>query len=78
MGTSGSEGGPGKPTSRKADRAPRSDPYTYVATWSGTIYVAFVFDVVSRRIVGWRAANRMTTDMVLDTSRTRPGPASEP
>lgn len=28
MGTSGSEGGPGKPTSRKADRAPRSDPYT--------------------------------------------------
>lgn len=30
MGTSGSEGGPGKPTSRKADRAPRSDPYTPV------------------------------------------------
>src|SRR5699024_2768825 len=30
--TSGSEGGPGKPTNRKADRAPRSDPYTYIST----------------------------------------------
>ncbi len=28
--------------------------FTYVATWSGTVYVAFVFDVFSRRIVGWR------------------------
>ena len=36
--TSGSEGGPGKPTSREADRAPRSDPYTYVPTWSGFAY----------------------------------------
>ena len=33
--------------------------FTYVATWSGTVYVAFVFDVFSRRIVGWRAATRM-------------------
>lgn len=41
--------------------------YTYVATWSGTVYVAFVFDVYSRRIVGWRAATSMTTDLVLDT-----------
>ena len=30
--------------------------FTYVATWAGTVYVAFVFDVFSRRIVGWRAA----------------------
>ena len=37
-----------------------------VATWSGTVYVAFVFDVYSRRIVGWRAATRMTTELVLD------------
>ena len=36
--TSGSEGGPGKPTSRNADRAPWSDPYTYVPTWSGFAY----------------------------------------
>jgi putative transposase len=41
--------------------------FTYVATWSGTVYVAFIFDVFSRRIVGWRAATRMTTDLVLDT-----------
>ena len=66
MGTSGSEGGPGKPTSRKADRAPRSDPYTYVPTWDGMVYVAFVCDVFSRRIVGWRAAASMTTPLVLD------------
>lgn len=41
--------------------------FTYVATWSGTVYVAFIFDVFSRMIVGWRAATRMTTDLVLDT-----------
>jgi putative transposase len=41
--------------------------FTYVATWSGTVYVAFVLDVFSRRIVGWRAATRMKTDLVLDT-----------
>ena len=29
---------------------------TYVATWRGFVYVAFVIDVFSRRIVGWRAA----------------------
>lgn len=41
--------------------------FTYVATWVGTVYVAFIFDVFSRRIVGWRAATRMTTDLLLDT-----------
>jgi putative transposase len=41
--------------------------FTYVATWSGMVYVAFIVDVFSRRIVGWRAATRMTTDLVLDT-----------
>jgi putative transposase len=66
MGTSGSEGGPGKLTSREAGRAPRSDPYTYVWTWSGWVYVAFVFDAHSRRIIGWRAATSMTTPLVLD------------
>jgi putative transposase len=40
--------------------------FTYVATFSGTVYVAFVFDVFSRLIVGWRAATSMTTDLVLD------------
>ena len=64
--TSGSEGGPEKPTSRKADRALRSDPYTYVPTRSGMAYVCFIVDAFSRRIVGWRAASHMRTDMVLD------------
>ena len=39
---------------------------TYVATWRGFVYVAFVIDVFSRRIVGWRAATWMRTDLVLD------------
>ncbi|MDT0345703.1 IS3 family transposase [Streptomyces litchfieldiae] len=42
-----------------------ADP-TYVATWSGMAYVAFVVDVYSRRIVGWRAAAHMRTDLPLD------------
>jgi putative transposase len=40
--------------------------FTYVAAWTGTVYVAFVIDVFSRRIVGWRAATQMTTPLVLD------------
>jgi putative transposase len=40
--------------------------FTYVSTWCGFVYVAFVIDAFSRRIVGWRAATSMTTDLVLD------------
>lgn len=40
--------------------------FTYVWTWSGWVYVAFVFDAHSRRIIGWRAATKMTTPLVLD------------
>jgi putative transposase len=40
--------------------------FTYVPTWTGIAYVAFVIDAFSRRIVGWRAAKSMTTDLVLD------------
>ncbi len=40
--------------------------FTYVATWRGFVYVAFVIDVFSRRIVGWRAATTMRTDLALD------------
>jgi putative transposase len=40
--------------------------FTYVATWSGTVYVAVVIDVFSRLIVGWRAAASMRTELVLD------------
>ena len=39
---------------------------TYVATWSGFAYVAFVTDVFSRHIVGWRVSGSMRTDLVLD------------
>ncbi len=62
--TSGSEGGPRKPTSRKAGRAPGSDPYTYVWTASGFCYVSFITDVYSRRILGWRASMSKTSDLV--------------
>lgn len=64
--TSGSEGGPQKPTRRKPDRALRSDPYTYVPTRTGMAYVCFIVDAFSRRIVGWRVAANMRTEMVLD------------
>lgn len=40
--------------------------FTYVATWSGFVYVAFVIDAFARRIVGWRVSTSMRTDFVLD------------
>src|SRR5262249_9686232 len=39
---------------------------TYVATRRGFVYVAFVMDVFSRRIVGWRVSNSLRTDLALD------------
>ncbi len=39
---------------------------TFVATWSGFVYVSFVIDVFSRYIVGWRVSRTMQTDLVLD------------
>ena len=39
---------------------------TYVATWRGFVFVAFVIDVFSRRIVGWRVSTSMKTELVLD------------
>jgi putative transposase len=40
--------------------------FTYVSTWQGWLYVAFVIDVFARRIVGWRVSSSMRTDFVLD------------
>jgi putative transposase len=40
--------------------------FTYVPTWTGMVYVAFVIDAYSRRILGWRAARSMQTALVLD------------
>jgi putative transposase len=39
---------------------------TYVATWAGFVYVAFVTDVFSRKIVGWRVSNSLRSDLALD------------
>ena len=41
-------------------------PHTYVSTWAGWCYVAFVIDAYARRILGWRTATTMTADRVLD------------
>src|SRR3546814_16155734 len=52
----------------KADRPNQlwvSD-FTYVSTWQGWLYVAFVIDVFARRLVGWRVSSSMHTDFVLD------------
>jgi transposase InsO family protein len=40
--------------------------FTFVATWQGFVYVAFVIDVFARRIVGWRTSRSARTDFVLD------------
>ena len=40
--------------------------FTYVVTWRGFVYVAFVIDVFARRIVGWRVSVSLRTDFVLD------------
>jgi putative transposase len=40
--------------------------FTHVATWAGTVYVAFAIDVFSRKIVGWQASMSKETDLVLD------------
>jgi len=40
--------------------------FTYVATWRGFVYVAFVIDAFSRRIVGWRVSNSLKSDLALD------------
>jgi putative transposase len=40
--------------------------FTYVSTWQGWLYVAFVIDVFARRIVGWQVSDSMRTDFVLD------------
>ncbi len=39
---------------------------TYVATWAGFVYVAFIIDVFSRAIVGWRVSNSLRSDLALD------------
>lgn len=52
-------------TADRPDRLWVTD-FTYCSTWSGIVYVAFVIDVFSRRIVGWKAARTMTATLVID------------
>ena len=40
--------------------------FTYVHTWAGFVYVAFVIDAYARRIVGWKVSTSATTGFVLD------------
>lgn len=40
--------------------------FTFVSTWQGFAYVAFIVDVYSRFIVGWRVSRHMRTEFVLD------------
>lgn len=40
--------------------------FTYVATWTGFVFVAFITDVFSKMIVGWRAAKTMSAELTLD------------
>lgn len=49
---------------RRPDRLWVAD-MTYVSTWSGWAYVAFVTDAYARRIIGWAVGSTMTTDLVL-------------
>jgi putative transposase len=59
---------------------------TYVRTWEGWVYVAFVLDAFSRRIVGWQLADHLRTDLPLDAlemamwqrERDRPQGAERP
>ena len=40
--------------------------FTYVPSWQGVVYVAFILDVFARKVVGWRVSKNMRTDLVLD------------
>ena len=44
---------------------------TYVRTWSGFVYLAFILDCYSRMIVGWQLATHLRSELVLDALRWR-------
>ena len=66
-------------TPEAADRLWVAD-ITYVRTWEGWLYLSFVLDTYSRKVVGWSMANNLKTELVLDalnmavyTRRPKPG-----
>jgi putative transposase len=52
--------------------------FTYVATWAGFVYVAFVIDAYARRIVGWRVSRKAHAAFVLDALGAGPAQAPAP
>jgi transposase InsO family protein len=50
----------------KGGRALRSDPYTYVKTHTGWVYMAFIIDAYSRFVVGWQASRSLRSDLAID------------
>jgi transposase InsO family protein len=83
-GTSGSEGGSEKPTSRKAGRALRPDPYTKIAgphkwTW---FHLYVILDVWSRFAVGWlvapRESARLAEELIAASAHAERNPRSPP
>ena len=64
-------GGPARSTgstgsSSAAPERAVADRFTYVATWQGFVYVAFIIDAYARRIVGWRVSRTAHAAFVLD------------
>jgi putative transposase len=45
---------------------------THVATWASSVYAAFVIDVFSRSIVGWRVSSSLRSDLALDALEQAP------
>ncbi len=58
--------GPGSTGSSERPNQLWVSDFTYVSTWQGWLYVAFVIDVFARRIAGWRVSSSMRTDFALD------------
>jgi len=46
--------------------------FTYVSTWQGWLYAAFVVDAFAKRIIGWRASSSMSMDFILDALEQTP------
>jgi putative transposase len=60
-------GGRAEETHRPKDgRALRSDPYTYIPTWNGFLYLGVILDVFTRMIVGWSMSNSLGAEIVVD------------
>jgi putative transposase len=66
LGLRGAVRGKTRRTTVASELSPRPADLTYVSTWSGFCYAAFVIDAFSRRIVGWRVSNSLRAELALD------------